>query len=108
MVIEVKGEYQLIPKPRNLIGIKCLYCKRKMASETHHLIGQVAYRDKSEKYGLTAGLCWECHDKLHCRKGGIEIKRFLQKVAQKVFEKYIGNRQDWMKEFHKNYLWDEE
>ena len=108
MIIEKDKKLYLIPKPKTLYGIKCFACKRKMATETHHCIGQRAYRNKSEKYGLTVGLCQECHDKLHYRKDGWIIKRDLQKVGQRVFENKIADRKQWMIEFHKNYLWDEE
>ena len=77
-------------------------------TDKHHIFQGKAHRPKSEKYGLTVPLCNVCHDKLHYRENGIELKRKLQKIGQKIFEKYVGTKEDFMAEFHKNYLWDEE
>ena len=106
MIIKKGNEYLLIPKPRSLWGIKCIECQRP-ASETHHCIGKRADRWKSEELGLTVPLCSVCHDKLHNRKEGKELKRKYQKVAQRIFEK-THSRDEWMRIYHKNFLWEEE
>lgn len=97
------------PKPMEYHNYRCIECGRPM-SDRHHLLFNRANRPKSEKYGLTVPLCRECHDRVHFghRPEDKALKEKLQQLAQKVFEKHIGTREDFMKEFHKNYLWKEE
>lgn len=107
MIIRKKNEYYLIPKPKNLYGIKCFNCRKRVATEEHHVLGGRKDRWKAEEDGLTVGLCDMCHWLAHNKpiESGIYYK--LKKVAQRVYEK-THTRKEWMNRYHKNYLWDEE
>lgn len=70
--------------------------------EKHHCLHGTARRRTCEKYGLTVWLCHECHMDLHDRN--TEKDRELQQKAQRVFERKIGTREEFRREFGKSYL----
>lgn len=76
-----------------------------IASDTHHcLMGNK--RLLCDKYGLTVRLCRKCHMMIHNPRTDQEkgLQTYLKRVAQTTFEDQIGNRDDFIKIFGRNYL----
>lgn len=74
--------------------------------ERHHVFGG-PLREKSEKYGFIAPL----HPTLH--PNGVHfvptlenkcIDTYLKQECQKWYEENVGTREQWIKEFIRNYL----
>ena len=87
---------------------KCFFCGNTQRLHSHHCIPGTANRKKSDEYGLTIWLCPYHHNlgkkSVHQdRTLDLRVRRF----AQEYFEKNIGDRYLWMKEFGKNYLEEE-
>ena len=83
----------------------CFLCGNPNTDEHHIFSGR--NRGKSDKYGLTVRLCRMCHTKIHCAREGdpyMNASLFLKQTAQQAFEKQIGTREDFIKEFGRNYL----
>lgn len=82
---------------------RCFICGRVTELERHHVLGGVANRPLSEKYGLWVWLCREHHTgkagAQYDRKTGDSLKR----LAQIAFEARYS-RDEWMNVFRKNYL----
>lgn len=78
--------------------------------DKHHIFGGVAYRKKSERYGLTV---WLCHDS--CHENGpeavhrnAETRQRLQEYGQrKAMEENNWTVEDFVREFGKNHLREE-
>lgn len=84
---------------------KCFICHSRQWLEWHHIFGG-ALRGKSEEYGLVVRLCHYCHNEpprgVHQNR---YIRRKLQAIAQKkAMEYYEWDREQFIKEFYKNYL----
>lgn len=80
------------------------YCNKKQCwdIEVHHVFN--AYnRKRSEKYGYVVPLAREIHYG-HSSPRWEEIDTILKQTAQKHFETYIGTREQFIKEFGRNYL----
>jgi hypothetical protein len=64
-------------------GERCFFCGRVTGLERHHVLGGVANRPLSEKYGLWVWLCHEHHTgkdgAQYVREKGDELKRAAQK-----------------------------
>lgn len=88
-VIQTNGDY-------------CYMCG-KPSQCTHHCIGGVAYRKKSDKYGFTVRLCNDCHRFVHANinKG---FSLMLRQECQRYYEEHIGSREDFIREFGKSRL----
>jgi len=91
----------------------CWLCGRNGTADPldkHHIFGG-AYRKKSEKYGLTVDLCHhDCHifgeKAAHCCN---ETRDALHKYGQKLaMQRYGWTKKEFMLEFGKNYLDDED
>lgn len=83
----------------------CFVC-RGSATDIHHCLAG-RNRKKADKYGLTVWLCRKCHTRIHSAKEGdpyMNASLFLKQTAQQAFEKQIGTREDFIKEFGRNYL----
>lgn len=80
----------------------CYLCGRP-ATETHHVLGGIANRKLSEKYGLTVRLCHNCHVGIGGAQYDPEKNRLLKIEAQMAFESLYGHER-WMQTFRKNYL----
>lgn len=83
---------------------ECYVCKTTFGLHDHHIIFGTANRKKSEKYGLKVWLCQEHHTGqtgVHFNKA-LDLK--LKKIAQRNFEKIQGSREQFLKEFGKNFL----
>ena len=82
---------------------RCFICGRLNELERHHVLGGVANRPLSEKYGLWVWLCREHHTgkagAQYDRKTGDSLKR----LAQIAFEARYSH-DEWMNVFRKNYL----
>ena len=84
----------------------CYFCHGRK-QHTHHVMNS-ANKKKSEKYGLMIPVCFMCHDKIHGKIKDSQLNMlFVKKLGQKHFER-IYSRELWMKEFGKNYLWEDE
>ena len=86
---------------------QCFICQKRGYTERHHIYGS-ANRKYSEQYGLTVYLCPECHRTsevaVHRNK---EVRRTLQRIGQRAFERACGSREKFIRLFGKNYLEDE-
>ena len=84
-------------------GERCFICGRLTGLERHHILGGVANRPLSEKFGLWVYLCHECHT----GKDGAQYNREkgdrLKRLAQIAFEARHSH-EEWMQIFRKNYL----
>lgn len=72
--------------------------------ERHHIFG-AAYRKKSESYGFVIPLRPDLHPNGACAgKDASDIDNQLKRMAQKYYEAHYGTREEFTKEFGKNYL----
>lgn len=83
----------------------CKLCGSHTCIERHHVFGG-ANRKKSEKYGLVVDLCHNCHNEppygVHHNKDlMLVLKQFGQR---KVMLKQGWSKEDFIREFGKNYL----
>lgn len=80
-------------------------CETTYNLHDHHIIYGTSNRKKSEQYGLKVWLCAYHHNMsnegVHFNKP-LDMK--LKRMAQEYFESHIGNREDFIKEFGRNYL----
>lgn len=80
---------------------KCYITGAEYNLDLHHVLGGVANRKISDKWGLVVWLRHDVHMDLHDRNKELEIQ--LKKDAQKAFEK-LYSHEKWMELFRKNYL----
>ncbi|MEG1126226.1 MAG: hypothetical protein RSC96_00515 [Oscillospiraceae bacterium] len=83
----------------------CFLCGRYGYTERHHIFGG-ALRAKSERYGLWVDLCHYCHNEPptgvhHNAKTMLCLHQYGQKKAMKENN---WSKEDFMREFYKNYL----
>lgn len=70
--------------------------------ERHHIFSG-PYREKSEKYGFVVPLRPDLHPNgVHAGKDRNIIDKKLKRMAQEYFEKNIGTREEFIKEFGKS------
>lgn len=82
-------------------GEYCFLCaERSLGLDAHHVFNKFN-KSKSEKYGLMVYLCRKCHQKIH--DTDTPLRRQLEAFAQSEWEKQYGSREDFIKEFNKNY-----
>ena len=83
---------------------RCFFCGCRVNLERHHVLGGVANRPLSEKYGLWI---WCCDFDHRDPKAGVQYNREkgdkLKRLAQIAFEAR-NSHDEWMKIFRKNYL----
>lgn len=83
----------------------CYLCGRQGITHEHHIFFGKGNRQHSERYGLKADLCVDCHelgaDAVH---RNAEVSRKLEKEAQEAFERVWGSREEFMKIFGINVL----
>ena len=82
---------------------ECYLCGRKTNLECHHVLGGVANRRLSTKYGLTVFLCADCHRGTDGAQYNKELNFQLKRDAQMAFEELYGHDK-WMETFRKNYI----
>ena len=86
---------------------RCMYTGS-FAVERHHIFHNThGERVLCEKYGFIAPLRWDLHqngkDSVHQNPNG-KIDLELKKMCQLYYEEHIGTREDFICEFHRNYL----
>ncbi len=83
---------------------ECIICGNPKVHE-HHIFFGTANRDKSEEHGLKVCLCPKHHNMsnegVHFNR---ELDLALKIMAQKHYEKYIGTREQFRREFGKSWL----
>ena len=76
--------------------------------ERHHIFeGRQGYKVKSEKRGFVIPLRPDLHPNganFVRSKENLEIDRKLKEMAQEYYESHYGSREEFMREFGKNYL----
>ena len=70
--------------------------------DEHHIF-EGANRHTSDKYGLLIHVCRDCHMFIHS-KDGKEIRDYLHRAGQELYEDRYGSRQDFIKDFIQSYL----
>lgn len=73
--------------------------------ERHHVFGSYN-RKRSEKYGFIAPLGYDLHPngaRVNPEYGN-KVDEFLKQSCQRYYEENIGTREDFIKEFGRNYL----
>lgn len=82
----------------------CYFCGGQRNLERHHVFGG-AHRKKSDRLGLTV---WLCHTHHNEPPYGVHFNRrhmdWLRAEGQKAYEEKLGTREDFMREFGRNYL----
>jgi hypothetical protein len=87
----------------------CYLCGKWTDMEKHHVYGG-AYRDKSEKYGLTVYLCHACHNEppngVHHNR---EVADYMHRMGQrKAMHERGWTEKDFVREFGRNYLGEDD
>ena len=77
----------------------CIICESK--KDNLHEIFFGKNRSKSMKYGFVIPLCAQCHREMHKNH---EWQEFWHKKAQLYYESHFNSRNDFIKEFGKNYI----
>jgi hypothetical protein len=84
----------------------CFFCGRPAEGE-HHLIFGTAGRELAEKDGLKVPTCNKCHnmgkltERIHDNPMAEKLSKML---GQAIYEKDIGNREEFRKRYGKSYL----
>lgn len=78
-----------------------------LATDRHHMINGLAFRSKSEEYGLVVYLCRSCHNEVHFGLKSRELSDKLKKEAQLKFEREHPDL-DFQKVFRINFLDEDE
>lgn len=81
----------------------CIYTGSTMV-ERHHIFG-ASNRKRSEKYGFVVPLRYDLHPNgASASQAGRLLDIKLKQLAQTYYEEHYGTREDFIKEFGKNYL----
>ena len=83
---------------------KCLCCNTTQDLHSHHVFFGTANRRMSEKRGLKVWLCREHHTGPNGVHFNEDLNRRLRMAGQIVYERKCGTREDFIKEFGRNYL----
>ena len=81
---------------------ECLICKTTQNLQCHHVF-EGAYRQASDRYGLTVWLCMKHHTGDEGIHFNTKLDRQLKAKTQKAFEDKYGH-DEFMKIFKKNYI----
>ena len=90
-------------------GTACIVCGNPIV-QRHHVFHGSGRRQAAEKYGYVVMLCARHHtgdDGIHQHKNR-QYDLNLMRAAQRHFEENYGDRQDFIREFGKSWLEDEE
>ena len=83
----------------------CFVCETTLNLHSHHIIGGTSNRKNSENRGFKVWLCAYHHNMssegVHFNKP-LDIK--LKTMAQEYYEEHYGTREDFIREFGRNYL----
>lgn len=86
---------------------ECYFCKKQTGLHRHHCIYGSANRRLSDKYGFTVWLCSEHHtngsDAVHRNPNGV-LDIHLKQKCQRYYEMVFGTREDFIREFGRNWL----
>lgn len=82
---------------------RCYLCGSRRNLETHHILGGIANRRLSTRYGLTIRLCQRCHTGKNGAQYDKDLNLLLKQEAQRRFEALHGHDR-WMETFKKNYI----
>lgn len=84
---------------------ECYVCKTTLNLHKHHIFYGRGRRDKSEKYGCWVYLCARHHN---MSNAGVHFSKYLdnklKQECQRRWESVNGSREDFIKEFGRNYL----
>ena len=81
----------------------CIYTGSPLV-ERHHIFG-ASNRKRSEKYGFVVPLRYDLHPNgASASQAGSLLDIKLKQKAQEYYEQHYGTREDFIKEFGKNYL----
>lgn len=83
---------------------QCLICKTTYDLHEHHIFFGTANRRMSEKRGLKVWLCQKHHTGptgVHFNK---DLDNMLKILGQRVYERKVGSRQQFIEDFGRNYL----
>lgn len=85
---------------------RCFICDSCGYVESHHIFHGTANRKLSERHGLKVYLCYLHHrDSVTGVHFNRELDLSLKRIGQKAYEKQ-HSREEFIKEFGKNYLED--
>lgn len=93
---------QLVDRPAWDAGDTCLICGSPYIHKHHVFYGSL--RKNADKRGYIVPLCPKHHMMVHEKRGIGGYERAWRELAQKHYEKHIGSREDFIKEFEKSYL----
>ena len=83
---------------------KCFFCGTTQNLHDHHIFFGTSNRKQSERYGMKVWLCQEHHT----GSAGVHFNRdvdlALKELAQRTFEKVIGDREIFRERFGKSWL----
>lgn len=82
---------------------RCYLCGNYGQIDEHHVFGGPC-RTTSDRYGLVVHICRDCHSLIHDHEEGRELKEYLHKKGQILYEERFGNRTAFIKEFIRSYL----
>lgn len=82
---------------------RCYFCGSRLDLEEHHVLGGIANRRLSEKYGLKVWLCAYHHRGIEGVHSNYDANKRLKRLAQIAFEARHSHS-EWMDIFKKNYL----
>lgn len=86
---------------------ECYVCGRVDQLHDHHIFYGTANRKVSEKYGLKVWLCYEHHTGNEGVHFNHDLDGLIKRHAQRYYERNIGSRDDFRREFGKSWLLDE-
>lgn len=79
----------------------CDICGKRMATDCHHLVGGTSERQICDKYDfMKLDLCRQCHTDIH----EINTANKLSKMLGQAMYELHHTREEYLKEFKKNYL----
>ena len=83
--------------------LRCYICGRRTGKMDRHEVYHGPYREKSKMLGCWVWLCYECHDRLHHKGGGLdaELKAAVQPIVMAYYE---WTEDDFRARFGKSYL----
>nr|WP_301907426.1 phosphoenolpyruvate carboxykinase [uncultured Anaerostipes sp.] len=83
----------------------CYVCGTEQDLHCHHIFEGTANRRKSEEHGMKIWLCARHHN---MSNSGIhfnpDLENEVKKTAQRYFERHIGDREAFRREFGKSWL----
>lgn len=85
-------------------GVQCARCGLEDTHLARHEVIHGPYRKKSKQLGLWVTVCPTCHSYIHDHPKEPEVLEFYRQAQHQAMEKYGWSREDFIREFGKNYL----